>query len=211
MKITIPESQHEITVEQWIKLEAIVKDENTEELLKKFQVVATLCNCDLGDLLTANPKEVLSIYLQLSEIVNAKHELVKHFTIDGIKYGFIPNLDNISTAEYLDLNNYFGKDNIRTLAVLYRPIKSESKNLYAIEDYKGTDKLVEVMKKAPASALTSSQVFFYNLGKDLLIHTTEYLVKNLTEQEQADLSKNGDGISQLMQLPTMIEQSIMKL
>ena len=97
------------------------------------------------------------------------------------------------------------------MAVLYRPIKKAFREVYTIEKYKGTDNHIELIRKAPASAYTSSLVFFWNLGKELLLHTTEYLAKNLTQEELTLLSANGVGIYQLTQLQEMIEQSIVKL
>jgi hypothetical protein len=211
MKITIPESQHEITIAQWQKLDLILKDENTNEMLKRFQVVSTLCDIPLEDMMKIKPNDVIQIYNQLIEVCNQNLELVKTFVVDGIEFGFIPDIEKMSTAEYMDLNEYFGTNIERTTAVLYRPIKKKSGSVYSIEEYNGTDEHIELIRKAPASAFTTSSVFFYNLGKELLIYTTEYLAKNLTQEEQTALYQNGVGTSQLIQSLKGIEQSFLKL
>ena len=55
-----------------------------------------------------------------------KMPLVKSFEINGIKYGFIPALDEMTYGEYLDLVTYTKKDlwdNIPTvMSTMYRPI-----------------------------------------------------------------------------------------
>lgn len=212
MKITIPQSQHEVTIEQWQKLDLLLKDDNSNEMMKRFQVVSTLCNIPLADMMKIKPTDVIDIYTQLVQTVNeVPKELVRTFVVDGIEFGFIPDLEKMSTAEYMDLNTYFGESIERATAVLYRPIVKKSKDLYTIEDYEGTDKHIELIRKAPAGAFTTSSVFFYNLGTDLLKYTTEYLAKNLTQQEQTLLSQNGVGISQLRQSLEGIEQSLIKL
>jgi hypothetical protein len=210
MKIIIPETQDEITIAQWQKLDDALKLD-TSEILKKFQVVSILCNIPFEDLIKLQQKDIFDIYGTLINVINETPNHVKTFVVDGVTFGFIPDLDSITTAEYLDLNTYIGTDIERTMAVLYRPIKKAFRDVYTIEKYKGTDKHIELIRKAPASAYTSSLVFFWDLGKELLLHTTEYLEKNLTAEELTLLSANGVGISQLTQLHQAIEQSIVKL
>lgn len=210
MRITIPTNLNEITLE---KLQTLQTDIGTieNEAMLKFKTVSNLCNVPLKELIKIKPSDVMDIFTQLQPMLKEKPELVKRFVIDGVEYGFIPDLEKISTAEYLDLEAYFGKDVYRTMAILYRPVTKSSNDLYLIEPYEGTDKYCELMKKSPASAYESASVFFYALGRELLIHTTESLVRNLTQEEQMLLSKNGVGISQLMQFPEMIEQNIARL
>ena len=41
--------------------------------------------------------------LILAEMFEQKPNLVQKFKMNGIEYGFIPNLDNMSLGEYVDL------------------------------------------------------------------------------------------------------------
>ena len=209
MEIIIPTSLDEITLAQYRQVE---KDGNdiTDELLLKIRVISILCNIPAEEVLKFKAIDLESVYTQLLQTLSQKPELVTSFTLSGVKFGFIPDLDKIGTPEYIDLNEYLEKDPQRALAVLYRPIVRESKELYSIEEYNGTDQYYELMADAPASAYISAMVFFYNLGKELLKHIPAYIQKHLTEAEATHLQQNGVGISQLMQSLETIELNIKK-
>lgn len=209
MEIIIPTSLDEITLAQYRQVE---KDSNdiTDELLLKIRVISILCNIPAEEVLKFKAIDLESVYTQLLQTLSQRPELVTSFTLNGVKFGFIPNLEEISASEYVDLDSFMSSDPQRALAVLYRPIVRESKNLYSIEEYKGTDEYYELMSDAPASAYISAMVFFYNLGKELLKHIPAYIQRNLTEAEATHLQQNGVGISQLMQSLETIELNIKK-
>ena len=83
-------------------------------------------------------------------------------------FGFIPNLDEMTLGEYIDLDTYFGDwDNMhKAMSVLYRPITKEKGNLYNIEEYDGT-KYSDVLKLMPLDVVLGSIFFFYNLSSEL--------------------------------------------
>jgi hypothetical protein len=67
-------------------------------------------------------------------------ELQPTFEYKGIKYGFVPNLDDLTTGEFIDIETYQKepKDTYKVLSVLYRPITKEGQgNRYLIAPYKG--------------------------------------------------------------------------
>jgi hypothetical protein len=130
-------------------------------------------------------------------------QTIEHFTINGVRFGFIPNLETVTSGEFIDLENYLKEDIFKAMAVMYRPIKKQHKDLYSIEKYSGTDKYADVMRNAPTSAYIGATVFFYNLLNELLNAMPDYINKNLTDLEHQTLEKNGVGMSQLMQLLTM--------
>jgi hypothetical protein len=56
------------------------------------------------------------------------------------------------------------------------------------------------MKSAPLDVVFGMQVFFWDLGIELLSVMSRYTVDNLSEDEKKALGKNMDGINQSMQL-----------
>jgi hypothetical protein len=209
MEITIPTSLDEITFAQYRQVE---KDSNEikDELLLKVLVIANLCKMNKVDVMHFKAIDLENTFSLLTNTLNQTPELVKTFTLDGVKFGFIPDLEGITASEYIDLDTFLSTDPQRALAVLYRPIVKENKGFYTIEKYKGTDDYYDTMAQAPASAYVSSIVFFYNLGKELLTHIPAYIQSNLTQQERTLLEANGVGIAQLMQSLEMIEPNITK-
>lgn len=195
MEVTIPTSLKEINCFQLHKITEAVKLIDNDTLLK-MTIVSIVCELPLDKVSIISMSDINEIADSVLNLLNSK-PAIEHFTIDGIKFGFIPNLDSMTGAEFLDAEMYLNADIFKAMAVLYRPIKKEKNKLYAIEKYKGSDKYAELMQKAPASAYIGAKVFFSNLAIDLLTIIPAYTLKNLTSSEVALLEKNGVGISQL--------------
>ena len=209
MEITIPTSLKDINCFQFHKLDEAIKTIDNEALLK-FVVISNLCNIKSEDLLKFKMSDINEIYDQLTIMLNEKPK-VEHFTIDGVKYGFIPNIEEMSGAEFFDAETYFDNDIFKFMAVVYRPIKKEFGGVYKIKKYKGSDDLSSVMLKAPASAYVSAKVFFSTLLIDLLTVMPASILKNLTSSEVALLEKNGVTMSQLTNLLEEIGSDTRKL
>jgi hypothetical protein len=195
MEVTIPTSLNEINCFQLHKITEAVKLIDNDTLLK-MTIVSIVCELPLDKVSIISMSDINEIADSVLNLLNSKPP-IEHFTIDGIKFGFIPNLDAMSGAEFLDAEMYLNTDIFKAMAVLYRPIKKEKNKLYTIEKYKGSDNYAELMQKAPASAYIGAKVFFSNLAIDLLTIIPAYTLKNLTSSEVALLEKNGVGISQL--------------
>lgn len=209
MEITIPTSLNEINCLQLHKITEAVKLIDNDTLLK-MTIVSVVCELPLDKVVKFSMSDINEIADSVLNLLNSKPP-IEHFTIDGIKFGFIPNLDTMSGSEFLDAEMYLNVDIFKAMAVLYRPIKREKNKLYTIEKYKGSDKYSELMRKAPASAYIGAKVFFSSLTIDLLTTIPQYTLKNLTSSEVALLEKNGVGISQLMNSLEMIGYDLKRL
>ena len=133
----------------------------------------------------------------------------------GVEFGFIPNLDEMSTGEYMDLDTYITDwDTMHNaMAVLYRPITNKLGNKYKIEEYKGSITYADVMKHAPLDVVLGAMVFFYTLGNDLLKSTISYLEGNQEVQNiltKHNLENVGDGIQVSMLLLKETLEDLMK-
>jgi hypothetical protein len=135
--------------------------------------------------------ETDNIILSITDILSHKPNFIQRFTLDGVEYGFIPNLDIITTAEWVDIENYQGEQTQadKLVSILYRPIKRSlkfwKKDYYSIEEYNGTN---DKLRKAPLEVYLGALVFFYHLGKSLLDHIDTYT--NRLTQEQKDQLMN---------------------
>ena len=198
MEITIPTSLKEINCYQWQKLEEAFKTIDNEPLLK-IVIISNVCEIKIEDLVKFKMSDINDIYNQINEIVTEKPK-IEHFTIDGVKYGFIPNIEAMSGAEFLDAETYFETDIFKFMAVVYRPIKEEVRGNYRLKKYKGADNLAPIMLKAPASAYVAAKVFFSTLLIDLLSVTPASILKNLTNSEVVLLESAGVITSQLTSL-----------
>ena len=197
VKVTIPNDLSEITLRQYQKFLKI-QEQNENESFLASKMMEIFCGIKLGDAMKMRATDVNRITSILADMFEQKPNLVQKFKMNGIEYGFIPNLDNMSLGEYVDLDNYLSKwESMEyAMAVLYRPITNKLKDKYTIEEYKAKDQ--DIMKDMPMNAVISSMLFFYRLGIDL-----SRVMMNYLEQEevtslhlQDSLRQSGVGINQ---------------
>ena len=159
VKVTIPNNLSEITLRQYQKFLKI-QEQNENESFLASKMMEIFCGIKLGDAMKMRATDVNRITSILADMFEQKPSLVQKFKMNGIEYGFIPNLDNMSLGEYVDLDNYLSKwESMEyAMAVLYRPITNKLKDKYTIEEYKAKDQ--DIMKDMPMNAVISSMLFF---------------------------------------------------
>ena len=90
--------------------------------------------------------------------------------IDGIDYGFHPKLKDLTFGEFVDLDNYLAdawKNMHYIMAILYRPIVSQKKKKYAIEDYdadKCFDRAQVFKDNLSVATVNGAATFFLTIG-----------------------------------------------
>jgi hypothetical protein len=115
-------------------------------------------------------------------------KLKRIIEINGVEYGFHPDLDSISLGEYADIEQFIkngiDKQLPELMSVLYRPVKLKKNDIYIIDAYDGDIRLrAEEMKLMSAEQVQSALVFFYTLGKVLSEIMPLYLMERLTEMK----------------------------
>lgn len=198
VKVTIPTSLSEIKLSQYQRFVKIMSDNEEGEFLS-LKMIEIFCNVGLDVANGMKRKDLNEAVSIISELFTKVPALVKQFEMDGKKFGFIPNLDEMSQGEYIDLDTYSTIENWqemhRVMAILYRPIIQQSKEKYLIEPYETSSKYAEAMKDLPLDIALSAVVFFYRLGNDCLISTMDYLAENQANfQIQPNSENDGDGI-----------------
>ena len=197
IKITVPNSLSEIKLSQYQKFLQIQKDNEDEHFLAS-KMIEIFCGIPHKESYSLKAKDVHRITNILADMFEQKPQLKRRFVLNGVEYGFIPNLDDMTLGEYVDLDTYISKwDEVeKAMAVLYRPIVNTYKDKYNIEEYKAEGS--EVFKDVPMDIVFGSMLFFYRLGIDLSRVMTSYLESKgeLPQQQVRNLVLNGDGISQ---------------
>jgi len=209
IEINVPTSLSEITLRQYQKFLKIA-EENPEGNFLDAKMIEIFCGIPLSDSYKLKMVSVTAIIDILNSMLEVKPNHVERFTLNGVEYGFIPDLDEMSLGEYVDLDNNATKWESMHIAmnVLYRPIVTSKVGKYNIEEY--TTSNPEKMLDMPLDAALGSLFFFYNLGLELSKHTI--LSSNLEEveefQEQLTSETNGVGINQFMVSLTEILQDL---
>lgn len=198
MKITLPENIADITLDQFVAYEELRISEDKELFQEKTINIFTGLDMSLmGDV---SQKDKDDMFTSCLKALNVECEFVKRFELDGVEFGFMPNIDTMSGNEYTDVIRYAprvsGKegnesfDNLenlnRFIAVLFRPIKKEGKfNNYSITKYNGTSEYAELMKLMPMNIVNGCLGFFLTLRQDLEPHFLKY-----TKEEQAKVGQH---------------------
>ena len=214
MKVTIniPESLSEITLAQyqkWLK----INESNEDDNFLKQKMVEIFCNIPLNEVLSIKANDINNIVEDINTIFLLEPKFKDRFIYNGVEFGFIPKLDDMSFGEYIDLDTYLPdwQQMHKAINVLYRPIKYSKKEKYLVEEYESADKYD--MKNVSLDIVFGSLVFFWNLKRELLNHILKYLANqeevNLPHQK-LDLMKNGLGISQYMDWHKVMSGGLMK-
>lgn len=214
IELTIPTTLNDIKLAQYQKFLSIAKDNEESEFLQQ-KMVQLFCGIDLKDVAQIRYKDVAEITANINSLFTKENAFIQRFKMGGVEFGFIPNLDEMSTGEYMDLDTYITDwDTMHNaMAVLYRPITNKLGNKYQIEEYKGSITYADVMRHAPLDVVLGAMVFFYTLGNDLLKSTINYLEGNQEVQNiltKHNLENVGDGIQVSMLLLKETLEDLMK-
>tara|TARA_R100001594_G_scaffold136932_2_gene179591 strand:- start:936 stop:1616 length:681 start_codon:yes stop_codon:yes gene_type:complete len=208
-------SWEDVTLEKWLKLIDFKNGSKTEEA---EETIAALSNIPKDLIKQLELKDVAIIMGKIAELQSKQNSSLKKIVeIDGKRYGFHPDLDSICLGEWSDLEtmlkNGAEKNLPQIMAILYRPVLEETDNdIYTIEAYDGNITIrAEQMKKMSAEQVQSALVFFYTLGKELLMTLPSFLTDQLKEMktllQQNPLLKNGGTLGFFIGFVMLIFQS----
>ena len=167
LEINIPTELSDITLRQYQKF---LKTQEQVKSMTELQciMIEIFCNLrpDMAKLMNFN--QVEKITAELTAMFNDTPPLVQRFTMNGVEYGFIPELDDMTLGEYIDLDTYISDiDSLQVaMNVLYRPIVHKHKHKYTIKDYDPTTK--NAMLNMPLDAVLSSMFFFSEFRNGLI-------------------------------------------
>ena len=191
----IVDSWKDVTLEKWQQLTLGKKKSKTKEAKETIKALSTLPIKLVEEM---SFSDVAAIFEKLSNL-QIQGKLKKVFEIDGIEYGFLPDLDEITLGEWADIEHYI-KDGIdknmhKIMAVLFRPVTSKEGKMYSVQAYKdGRERAEKFRKKMNAEQVQQSLVFFWNLGNELLTTLPLFLMEKMNKiQAEMNLAKSGAG------------------
>lgn len=186
LTINVPNDWSAITLEQFLALKKdmeLYKDEPEAITACLFH---HLCKFPVEYLQQLDLDTYIAIKKDIASFFNKVELPLKRFiTIDGVEYGFEPNLSQMAYGAYLDISKYesleINEKWAEIMSILYRPVVKKSGALYDIEVYKGvvdSDKFLKVGMDAHFGA-----VFFFN---GLLADLQNSILKSL-KKESAEI------------------------
>jgi len=193
-------SWSDVTLDKWLTLIGYENLTGSEEALKIVKLFSDIPTKLIKQL---SVQDVALVMKRLTDLQTEQNTtLNKIIEIDGVEYGFHPDLEEITLGEYADIETYIklGIDKYlpELCAILFRPVIEKKNNIYTIEAYNGNIKIrSEIFKKMPAEQVQNMLVFFWTFVNKLFQILPSYLMQRTEEmstQSQVKVSqKNGVG------------------
>jgi len=179
-------SWEDVTLEKWLQLIDFEKGTKTEIATETIAALSNIPKQLVKELALSDVAVIMSRIAELQQEQDTK--LKRIIEIDGVEYGFHPDLSSITLGEYADLETFLKngmeKNLPEIMAVLYRPVTLKKNDIYVIDAYDGNIRLrTEEMKKMSAQQVQGALVFFYTLGKELSEILPLYLMEQMREMK----------------------------
>jgi hypothetical protein len=196
IKVIVPTELNDITLGQLQRYTKLTEGVEDQDVLRQT-MLSVFCDLDIKHYDKIHAQHLKEICEGIESVLNTKPRLERFFTLDGVKMAFIPNLDEITMGEYVDLENVGHEVQgwHELMCILFRPLVKTFGNRYDIENYKGYDNASQY-KQMPLGVALGAMLFFWTLGSDLIADT----LKSLKEVERDavlrnHLLKNGLGLA----------------
>tara|TARA_B100000780_G_scaffold211024_1_gene150924 strand:- start:370 stop:1023 length:654 start_codon:yes stop_codon:yes gene_type:complete len=193
--LLIPNKLSEISLKQYQKFLKVQENYDNDYLIQ-CKMIEIFCNLEPEMVLRLKVGEADKITKILNSIFKEETKLIRRFKLDGIEYGLIPDFDDMSLGEYIDLDTHIGNwDNILiAMNVLFRPIDKNVGEKYTIKEYDITSN--EKLNEMPVDIVLGAVFFLYNLGLDLSKTMIIYLEEHQKDSSahQQIFHENMDGI-----------------
>ena len=153
-----------------------------EDTISQIQAITGLKRDDIRKIDMATIEKIVTAYA--NGLKNDEKVFKQFIEIDGIKFGFHPNLKSMTFGEWLDLSELsenFPHQLPELMCILYRPVTAEINQQYKIEDYDSDVhlKYAPQMRKLNLANVNAALLFFSTLRNDLVSNTPAYLEQEL--------------------------------
>ena len=185
MKLRLPASFQDLTLRHLMTLET------ETDPVKRVQAVT---GHSFAELRKMPHKLIVEANAHLDEL-QAK-EIAQHkevIELNGVEYGFIPDWDEFSAGEWIDMETYtadFWKTPHKAMSILYRPLDRKWGDRYSIKPYTAKED-ADVFLDMPAPLVAGALLFFWSTEKKLLNALQSSLIQKT--QEVTSLLQSGGG------------------
>jgi len=173
LKLYIPESLFDVNLAAAMLIIDIIEDTELSDMDKAVLILASMSDVEPDDVKKLPIKEIdrqaaKIIDLFTKDTRDYDIDAVRRIQINGNEYALEPNFDKMETGAFIDATSYLDnghKDLHKLMAVIYRPIKSESGKRYKITPYSTEDDLIkedreqEFLKNMPYAVVRASANF----------------------------------------------------
>jgi len=203
MQIAVPTKIDDITLGEYQRFAKVnIEGADPEFLLHK--TIEIFCGVDLKTAAAFPLKEAEDIQEEIMAVLNQERPFTNTFDFDGVKYGFLPVLEDMTLGEYIDIEEGLKDPSQmhKAAAVMFRPVVKSYKELYTIEPYNPSAEVHAKAKEMPLGLITAAVVFFYNIANELLTVSPHYL-REAIQKEKTILERDNLPQSMAGLVPSM--------
>ena len=205
IEITMPDSWADITLRQYLDLSKELDNYIDDEEAQTAILLYKLCGIEPALLNNISKESYNVLKNDLSKFMNIQEmPLQRIIKINGIDYGFEPNLSKISYGAYSDISKYDTiqiDDNwAKIMSILYRPIIKTNTGNYSIKAYDGIiddEMFLNVGMDIHFGSLFFFVILLINLQASILNYSMETVKEDLPAIYNIISQKNG-GLTQLL-------------
>lgn len=205
ISIEVPDKWNDISLKKYLALQTDLENYKDDEEAQTAFTLYHLCEIGLEELNSLSKESYQKLVSEIANFVSkADLPLQRFVTIDGVEYGFEPNLSQMSYGAFVDISKYDGftidKNWAKIMSILYRPIETKKGDTYSIQPYSGIideTPWLEVGMDIHFGCL----FFFVHTSKDLLNYTLNSTMGIMPETLQtfkSTLGISGNLIQQLL-------------
>lgn len=198
LTITVPKDYSAITLKQYLQFQEELQNYKDDPEAIETILLHYICGVPAEYVSKIDSETFGKIRTDLKSFMNnTDYPLQRFVTIEGIEYGFEPNLSKMSYGAYLDIAKYdtitIDKNWGKIMDILYRPVTNKTGALYEIKSYDGSineDKWLSVGMDVHFGTL----FFFSGLLSDLVNSTQKSLreVEGISPNIKSILERSGN-------------------
>lgn len=190
---TIPQSWSQVSLGKYMNFMTSIEGVE-DDLEKTIITISSFTDAPSKLLQGCKKSDIDAVMVELGKLMDnqANTDLNLIITIDGVDYGFHPNLHELKLKEFVDLDNKLGQgwsamDSV--MAILYRPIIEQNGEKYKVEDYdyRTAKKRAELFRdNLSIDTVNGASSFFLTIATDY-IATTQVYSQSLSRRERRKL------------------------
>jgi hypothetical protein len=196
--ITVPNDWSAITLKEYLDLQYDLDSYGDNENAVTAALLHHLCKMNALWIQQLDVDTFIKIKEDLNKFIQkTEYPLQRFITIDGVEYGFEPNLSQMAYGAYVDISAYeeltINKNWGNVMSILYRPVTKRVGKLYDTETYTGKlypEKFMSIGMDVHFGAL----FFLIGLLRDLLNYTLKSLKDHpeISPNIKSILEENGN-------------------
>lgn len=217
INLTIPTDYSTISLKKYLALQKDLDNYRDDDEAIGALILWHLCGLSPEYLKGISIQDYNNIREELEGFINKTElPLQRIIQIDGVEYGFEPNLSQMSYGAYADITK-FDKieldDNwAKIMSILYRPVIKRNGDTYQIKPYNPSETNPAIWQEIGMDVHFGALFFFVRLSIDLLNSTLNSLtVMEAPHNIKSILARSGQLIQQSMNWQKVTSLDTMKL